>query len=86
MKESAEDVQIGKEYVGTVKRVLDFGAFVEILPNVEGFLHVSEIAEYRIEDIHEELKKGKVVPVRVMSIDQGQILLRRSVLLKKRDL
>src|SRR4030095_517541 len=50
--------EVGKTYLGTVSRLADFGAFVEILPGTDGLLHISEVAEHRIKDIRDELKEG----------------------------
>jgi polyribonucleotide nucleotidyltransferase len=50
--------EVGKTYLGTVVRLADFGAFVEILPGTDGLLHISEVAEHRIKDIRDELKEG----------------------------
>src|SRR5262249_17115494 len=51
--------EIGKTYLGTVQRIADFGAFVEILPGTDGLLHVSEIADYRVRDVRDELTEGQ---------------------------
>lgn len=74
--------EIGKTYLGKVMKVLDFGAFVEILPGTDGLLHISEIADHRIDDIHREVALGDKIMVKVLNVDQqGKIRLsRRSVL------
>jgi polyribonucleotide nucleotidyltransferase len=86
VKELTEEAEIGKTYMGTVQKVADFGAFIEILPNIEGLLHISEIANYRIEDIYKEIKEGDQLLVKVIDIDeQGRIKLSRKALLKNND-
>ena len=64
----------GEEYEGTVKKVMEFGAFVEIMPGKEGLVHISKLAPYRVEDIHKEVKVGDRMKVRVSEIDsQGRL-------------
>jgi polyribonucleotide nucleotidyltransferase len=66
--------EVGQVYEGKVVKVLDFGAFVEILPGKEGMVHVSQIRDERVEDIHKELKEGDEVTVKLMEVDsQGRL-------------
>lgn len=60
----------GEEYLGTVKKIMPFGAFVEVLPGVEGLVHISQIAPYRVEDINKEVKLGDKFKVAVKEIDE----------------
>ena len=53
--------ELNKTYMGKVQRITDFGAFVEIMPGLDGLLHVSEIAHYRVKDVRDELKEGEQV-------------------------
>ena len=53
--------EVGKTYLGKVTRLADFGAFVEIIPGTDGLLHISEVAEHRINDVRDELKEGDQV-------------------------
>jgi polyribonucleotide nucleotidyltransferase len=77
-----EEPEVGKVYQGTVKRVVDFGAFVEILPNTEALLHVSEIAYERTENVSDVLHEGDEVEVKVLSVERdGKIRLSRRALL-----
>lgn len=76
-----EDVEIGKTYEGTVKKIVDFGAFVEILPNTTGLLHISEIAKKRIDSVSSYLKEGQNVNVKVLDIQGGKIRLSMKALL-----
>ncbi len=72
------DAELGKIYMGKVKRIVDFGAFVEILPGTEGLLHISQIADKRIEKVTDVLKDGQEVPVKVIEIDKmGRVRLSR---------
>ena len=74
--------EMNKVYAGKVQRITDFGAFVEIMPGLDGLLHVSEIAHYRVKDVRDELKEGDQVMVKVINIDpSGKIRLSRKVLL-----
>jgi polyribonucleotide nucleotidyltransferase len=74
--------ELNKSYMGKVQRITDFGAFVEIMPGVDGLLHVSEIAHYRVKDVRDELKEGEQVMVKVINIDpSGKIRLSRKALL-----
>ncbi len=74
--------ELNKTYMGKVQRIADFGAFVEIMPGLDGLLHVSEIAHYRVKDVRDELKEGEQVMVKVINIDpSGKIRLSRKVLL-----
>jgi len=73
-----EEAEIGKIYRGTVKRVVDFGAFVEILPGTEGLVHISQLARERVNKVTDILKEGDEVNVKVLEIDkQGKIRLSR---------
>jgi len=70
------EAEVGKLYMGKVKRIVDFGAFVEILPGVEGLLHISQIANRRITKVSDELKEGQEILVKVIEIDKmGRIRL-----------
>ena len=76
--------EIGKIYDGVVKSVKDFGAFVEIFPGKEGLLHISEIDQKRVNNIHDVIKYGMKVKVKLLAIDEvGKLKLSRKVLLKK---
>jgi polyribonucleotide nucleotidyltransferase len=74
--------ELNKTYMGKVQRITEFGAFVEVMPGVDGLLHVSEIAHYRVKDVRDELKEGEQVMVKVINIDpSGKIRLSRKALL-----
>lgn len=73
-----EDAEVGKIYNGTVKKIVDFGAFVEILPGTEGLLHISQLAKERVNKVTDVLKEGDEVRVKVLEVDkQGKIRLSR---------
>ena len=73
-----EEAEVGKIYRGTVKKILDFGAFVEILPGTEGLLHISQIAKERINKVTDVLQEGDEVMVKVLEMDKsGKIRLSR---------
>jgi polyribonucleotide nucleotidyltransferase len=65
-----EEPEIGKVYQGTVKRIVDFGAFVEILPGKDGLVHISQIADYRVKSVDDELSEGQMVNVKVLDVDK----------------
>ncbi|MBJ67960.1 MAG: polyribonucleotide nucleotidyltransferase [Gemmatimonadetes bacterium] len=65
------EAEIGKEYRGTVKRIMPFGAFVEILPGKEGLLHISEMAHRRVEKVEDIVSEGDHIQVKVLEIDTG---------------
>ncbi len=64
-----EEPEVGKIYTGTVKRIMDFGAFVEILPGREGLCHISRLAKGRVEKVTDVLKEGDSIQVKLMEID-----------------
>lgn len=69
IKEITVEAEEGKIYTGKVVRLEEYGAFIEILPNIVGLLHISEIAHYRIQHIRDVLKMGQTVRVKVLAID-----------------
>jgi len=75
--------EVGKTYLGTVTRLAEFGAFVEIIPGTDGLLHISEVAEHRIKDIRDELKEGDQVLVKVLAVEGNRIRLSRKAILKE---
>jgi polyribonucleotide nucleotidyltransferase len=78
------DPQIGDIYTGKVSRILDFGAMVEILPGKEGLVHISELADYRVGKVEDEVKIGDEVTVKVINIDNlGRVNLSRRALFEK---
>lgn len=73
-----EDAEVGKIYRGIVKKIVDFGAFVEILPGTEGLVHISQLSKERVKQVTDILQEGEEVMVKVLEIDkQGKIRLSR---------
>jgi len=78
-----EDVEVGKTYKGKVVKIMDFGAFVEILPGVDGLVHISQLAEHRVNRVQDEVNEGDEILVKVLEVDkQGKIRLSRKDVLK----
>ena len=76
--------EVNKTYLGTVQRIADFGAFVEIMPGTDGLLHVSEIADYRVANVRDELEEGQQLLVKVINVDpSGKIRLSRKAVLRE---
>jgi polyribonucleotide nucleotidyltransferase len=76
IEEITADVEVGKVYDGKVNKLLDFGAIVSILPGRDGLLHISQIAEERVENVSDYLKEGQSVTVKVIETDdKGRIRL-----------
>jgi polyribonucleotide nucleotidyltransferase len=70
------DVEVGQIYEGRVARLMDFGAFVTILPGRDGLVHISQISDERVERVSDKLKEGDVIRVKVLEVDrQGRIRL-----------
>jgi len=80
------EAELGKLYLGKVKRIVDFGAFVEILPGLEGLLHISQIADKRIAKVSDVLKEGEDILVKVIEIDKmGRIRLSKKEAAKEQS-
>jgi polyribonucleotide nucleotidyltransferase len=78
IEDLTQEAQVGKIYMGTVKKIMDFGAFVEIFPGTDGLVHISQLAEHRVNRVEDILKEGDEVTVKVLEIDrQGKIRLSR---------
>ena len=75
--------EVNKVYMGKVAKIVEFGAFITIMPNQDGLLHVSEIAHERVEKVEDYLKEGEEIEVKVLGIDRGRIKLSRKVLIEK---
>ena len=78
-----EDPELNKVYTGTVVKIVEFGAFVNILPGKDGLLHISEIAEERTEDVNAVLKEGQEVEVKLIGFDRGKMKLSMKALIGK---
>ncbi len=72
------EVEVGRLYLGTVRKIMDFGAFVEVLPGTDGLVHISQLAHHRVKAVTDEVKEGEQIMVKVLEIDkQGKIRLSR---------
>lgn len=70
------DIEVGKVYEGRVSKLMDFGAFVNILPGRDGLVHISQISDERVENVSDKLKEGQIVQVKVLEVDrQGRVRL-----------
>lgn len=80
-----EDPEVGEVYEGPIKSILDFGAFVEILPGKEGLLHISEISWDRTNNVEDVLKEGEIIKVKLLEVDErsGKLRLSRKALMDK---
>jgi polyribonucleotide nucleotidyltransferase len=78
-----KEIEIGTIYTGKVTRLLNFGAFVEILPGKEGMVHISELADYRVASIEDEVKVGDEITVKVIKNEDGKIGLSRRAVFEK---
>lgn len=80
----AKDIEAGQVYTGQVVRLMNFGAFVELLPGKEGLVHISQLAHERVEKVEDVVNVGDTIEVKVIEIDkQGRVNLSRKVLLEK---
>jgi polyribonucleotide nucleotidyltransferase len=78
IKRLTEEVEVGKIYLGTVRKIMDFGAFVEVLPGTDGLVHISQLAHHRVKAVSDEVSEGDQIMVKVLEIDkQGKIRLSR---------
>ncbi len=81
IKSLTAEAEIGETYLGTVSRIVDFGAFVEILPGLDGLLHISEISDRRVKDVRDELKEGQQILVKCIGREGNKVKLSRKAIL-----
>ena len=75
----AKEIEVGDEYLGKVVRIMNFGVFVELLPGKDGMLHISKLADHRVEKCEDVVKDGDLIPVKVTEVDaQGRVNLIRT--------
>ncbi len=80
------EAEVGKIYRGTVRKIVDFGAFVEIFPGTDGLVHISQLADERVRKVSDVLKEGDVISVKVLEVDRsGKIRLSRKEALKEQE-
>ena len=70
IKGIVEDPEVGRIYEGTVKRIMDFGAFIEIMPGKEGLCHISKLSKTRIANVSDVVKEGQKIPVKLLEVDK----------------
>jgi polyribonucleotide nucleotidyltransferase len=84
IQDITREVEVDRIYVGKVKKIVEFGAFVEVIPNTEGLLHISQIAESRIRTVQDVLSEGDEVAVKVIEVDgNGKMRLSRKIALRE---
>ncbi|HMQ04194.1 MAG TPA: polyribonucleotide nucleotidyltransferase [Pyrinomonadaceae bacterium] len=83
IKSLTAEAEIGETYLGTVSRIVDFGAFVEILPGLDGLLHISEISDRRVKDVRDELKEGQQILVKCIGKEGNKVKLSRKAILNE---
>ena len=76
------EAEVNQTYLGTVSRIVDFGAFVEIFPGMDGLLHISEIANHRVRDVRDELKEGQQIMVKCIGKEGNKVKLSRKAVLR----
>ena len=77
--------EVGKVYTGKVVKIVEFGAFVNILPGKDGLLHISEISEERTENVEDVLEEGQEVDVKLIGFDRGKMKLSMKALSDKTE-
>jgi polyribonucleotide nucleotidyltransferase len=77
IEDLTQEAEIGKTYLGNVRKIMDFGAFVEIFPGTDGLVHISELAPKRVNRVEDVLQEGDEVVVKVIGMERGKIKLSR---------
>jgi polyribonucleotide nucleotidyltransferase len=78
IRDLTQDAEVGKTYLGTVRKIAEFGAFVEIFPGTDGLIHISELSDKRVKNVSDVLSEGEEVLVKVISVDRtGKVRLSR---------
>jgi polyribonucleotide nucleotidyltransferase len=83
IKALTAEAEVGETYLGTVSRIVDFGAFVEIMPGLDGLLHISEISDRRVKDVRDELKEGQQILVKCIGREGNKIKLSRKAIINE---
>ena len=84
IEEITQEPEVGKIYEGTVVKVMDFGAFVQILPGTDGLCHISQLATHRVNNVSDIVKEGDKLRVKVLEINRdGKIRLSHKVILEE---
>jgi polyribonucleotide nucleotidyltransferase len=86
IQDLTQEAEIGRVYLGTVRKIMDFGAFVEIFPGTDGLLHISQISEKRIDKVTDEIREGDQILVKVLEVDRnGRIKLSHKEAVRERE-
>ncbi len=86
IRELTQEAEIGQIYLGTVRKIMDFGAFIEIFPGTDGLLHISQISEKRINKVTDEFQEGDQLLVKVLEVDRnGRIRLSHKEAVRERE-
>ena len=81
-----KEISVGEIYQGTVVSIKEFGAFVEVLPGKDGLVHISELADMRVNRVEDVVKNGDVIWVKCIGVDdKGRVKLSRKAAMKERD-
>ena len=85
IKDLTQEAEVGKLYLGNVRKITDFGAFVEIFPGTDGLIHISELAKTRVKRVEDVLQEGDEVVVKVIGVDKGKIRLSRKAAIEDEE-
>jgi polyribonucleotide nucleotidyltransferase len=86
VRELTQEAEIGQIYLGTVRKIMDFGAFVEIFPGTDGLLHISQISDKRVNKVTDEFQEGDQLLVKVLEVDRnGRIKLSHKEAIRERE-
>ncbi|MEA1901864.1 MAG: polyribonucleotide nucleotidyltransferase, partial [Thermodesulfobacteriota bacterium] len=84
IKEITREPEVGVIYEGTVVKIMDFGAFVQIMPNVDGLVHISQLAPHRVAKVTDIVKEGEKIKVKVLEVKDGKIRLSRKAVIEEK--
>jgi polyribonucleotide nucleotidyltransferase len=86
IQELTQEAEVGRIYEGKIRKIMDFGAFVEIFPGTDGLLHISQISDKRVNKVTDELSEGDYILVKVLDVDQnGRIKLSHKEAIRDRE-
>jgi len=86
IEDLTKEAKVGETYLGTVKKIMDFGAFVEILPGTDGLVHISQLDNYHVQNVKDVVSEGEKIRVKVIDIDQrGRIRLSRKAVMEQQE-
>ncbi|MDL1963405.1 MAG: polyribonucleotide nucleotidyltransferase [Deltaproteobacteria bacterium] len=85
IKEITREPEVGVIYEGTVVKIMDFGAFVQIMPNVDGLVHISQLASHRVVKVTDIVKEGEKIRVKVLEVNNGKIRLSRKAVIEEEN-